>query len=128
MESTSLHVQKGFTLLEVLVAFTIMAMLLTLILQTQAESINYAEKNRTLSLVQAEVREQILAVERGDERTMWAPSGKFEEGHPLEGMTFLRTETMESMGGVIDLTRVTFRVSWQHKGIEQNYETFTYAP
>ncbi|OGG97016.1 MAG: hypothetical protein A2527_02865 [Candidatus Lambdaproteobacteria bacterium RIFOXYD2_FULL_50_16] len=76
--------RPGFTLLEVLVSFALLAGLLTLIFQSQTEGIFFLAKTARLEIVQKEAMNRLMGLERAGEMPNPA-SGRFETGHPLEG-------------------------------------------
>ncbi len=121
--------QPGFTLLEVLVAFAILAGLLTLILQTQGEQFYFSSKLATQEKVRQELEYQALAIERGDKAALWAPaSGVFPPGHELAGFHFTHSQEMELLLGQVPVTRTLLSISWKEKGHEQNYQISFYGP
>ena len=104
---------RGFTLLEVLVAFSLLAILLTVIIQSQGESIYFLEKTRKLATVQRVVTNELLKTERiysGDLITNG--EGTFPADHPLAGDRWEREVTQEEFMGIIPVMKITYRVIW----------------
>lgn len=120
----------GFTLLETLVAFSLLASLLAVIIQSQGETAFFLEKTKKLSLVQKEVINELLRIERiYSNETVSAESGTFEEGHPLAGDIWQREIIQEDFIGLVPLTRITYRIIWtdyQGRG-EQSFEASIFA-
>jgi prepilin-type N-terminal cleavage/methylation domain-containing protein len=118
---------NGFTLLEVLVAFSLMAVLLTVIIQSQGETVYFLEKTQKLSLVQNEVTNELLITERtysGDAITNG--NGVFPADHPLAGDRWEREVTQQDFMGIIPIMKVTFRVLWKPPfgKEEQSFEAY----
>lgn len=116
---------EGFTLLEVLIAFSLLATLLTVIIQSQGETAYFLEKTRKLSLVQKEVINELLRIERQySSSAVLAETGVFEEGHVLAGDQWEREITQEIFMGIVPVNRITYRITWfprDGKG-EQRFE------
>ena len=72
----------GFTLLEVMVALSILATLLTVIIQSQSETILFLEKTTRLEKARREVTRRLLVIERGGKAS---GEGTFSDDHPLAG-------------------------------------------
>jgi len=127
---TSLQKCHGFTLLEVLVAFSLLAILLTVIIQSQGETAFFIEKTRKLSLVQKEVINELLKIERNlGSASIDTGSGTFPKDHVLAGDIWQKEEVNENFMGFIPIKRITYRVSWETikgKG-EQSFEASIYG-
>jgi len=108
--------KAGFTLLEVLIAFALLATLLTVIIQTQAETAFFLEKTGKQQLVQRVVMNELSKAERECGTSMpAADDGKFSEDHELAGDHWQREVLDESYFlGMIQTIRILFRVSWEN--------------
>lgn len=103
----------GFTLLEVLVAFSLLAVLLTVIIQSQGETAFFLEKTKKLSLVQREVINQLLQIERVySQDQISSASGTFPEDHPLAGDVWEKEVEQEDFMGVVPVLKITYRIIW----------------
>ena len=121
---------SGFTLLEVLVAFSLLAMLLTVIIQSQGETAFFIEKTQKLSLVQKEVINELLKVERSlDAASIETGSGTFPKEHALAGDHWEKEVVEENFMGFIPVKKITYRVSWESfkSGEEQSFEASIYG-
>ncbi len=117
---------SGFTLLEVLVAFSLLAVLLTVIIQSHGETAFFLEKTGKLALVQKEVINELLRVERNYAgESITASEGTFEEGHLLAGDRWQKEIMQEDFLGLIPVLRITYRIIWiPAKGQkEQHFES-----
>ncbi len=126
----SLKRKPGFTLLEVLVAFSLLAILLTVIIQTQGETAFFIEKTRKLSLVQKEVINELLKTERNlNAVSIDTGSGKFPKDHVLAGDSWQKEVIAENFMGFVPIKRITYRISWESiKGRgEQSFEASIYG-
>lgn len=105
---------SGFTLLEVLVAFSLLAILMTVIIQSQAETIFFLEKTERQQTVQRTVMNELSIIERRCATTPpAAESGVFDSEHRLAGYQWQREIATEMLMGMIPVTKVTYRVSWE---------------
>jgi prepilin-type N-terminal cleavage/methylation domain-containing protein len=109
-------IQTGFTLLEVLVAFSLLSILLTVIIQSQAETAYFLEKTGKQQLVQRVVMNELSVVERSC-ATAPPPSdqGTFGDDHLLVGDRWERIVVEEDIFlGLIQTLRVSYRISWKN--------------
>lgn len=108
--------KSGFTLLEVLIAFALLATLLTVIIQSQAETAFFLEKTGKQQLVQRVVMNELSKAERGCGTSMpTAGDGEFSGDHVLAGSHWQREVLEESYFlGMIQVIRISFRVSWEN--------------
>ena len=112
----SLQKIKGFTLLEVLVAFSLLTILLTVIIQSQGETVYFLEKTRKLSIVQKEVINELLKTERlYSNEPISAGDGVFPEDHILAGDRWQREVTKEDFMGIVPVMKITYRIYWRPK-------------
>ncbi len=121
---------RGFTLLEVLVAFSLLAVLLTVIIQSQGETAFFIEKTRKLSRVQNEVINELLRIERAlnTEKTS-AQTGVFAEDHRLAGDAWQKEVVSETFMGFVPVKKITYRISWESikgRGV-QTFEASIYG-
>lgn len=114
--------KRGFTLLEVLVAFSILAILLTVILQSQAETAFFLEKTGRHQLVQRVVMNELSVAERSCATTLpSAENGVFPDDHVLAGNRWQLEVKGEMIMGMIPVTRITYRVSWENPRMEGDH-------
>ncbi len=107
--------KSGFTLLEVLVAFSILAILLTVILQSQAETAFFLEKTGRQQVVQRVVMNELSVAERSCATSLpSSENGVFPNDHDLAGDRWQREVKGEMFMGMIQFTRITYRVVWEN--------------
>lgn len=119
--------KAGFTLLEVLVAFSLLALLLTVIIQTQGETVYFLEKTEKLSRVQREVINELLKLERSYARQEISnEEGVFPVDHPLAGDRWQREVTREDFMGIAPVMKIRYRILWTpNRGQEeQQFEAY----
>ena len=119
------HQNKGFTLLEVLVAFSLLATMLTVIIQSQGETAFFLEKTKKLSRVQKVVINELLRIEREySAASLTSENGTFEADHDLAGDQWQREVTPETFMGLVPVNKITYRIVWipQHGKEEQSFE------
>ena len=116
---------EGFTLMELLVSFSILSLLLVLIIQTNSETIFFLQRTSKLEQVQKVVVHELLKIERGVEKEENEDSekGVYPEGHPLAGDIWTRTDEEEEILGAFKITRIKFRVTWKHGEEDQFFES-----
>ncbi|MBU2512981.1 type II secretion system GspH family protein [bacterium] len=109
--------ERGFTLLEVLISFSLLATLLAVVVQSQGESAFFLEKTKKLSLVHKEVINELLRIERTySVETFNAENGVFPSGHPLAGDQWEREIVEENFMGMVPVKKITYRISWNVGG------------
>ncbi|MFH2131818.1 MAG: type II secretion system protein [bacterium] len=115
MMPSFLKSHSGFTLLEVLVAFSLLSILLTVIMQSQSETAYFLEKTGKQQMVQQVSMNALSLAERYCVRiTPESDEGVFLGGHPLAGDRWQRTTDDVSILGLIPMTRISYRISWEN--------------
>ena len=111
--------------MELLVSFSILSLLLVLIIQTNSETVFFLQRTTKLDRVQKVVINELLKIERGVEKEEIEDSekGVYPEEHPLAGDIWTRTDEVEEVFGDFKITRIKFRVTWQHGEEEQYFES-----
>jgi len=105
---------RGFTLLEVLVAFSILSILFAVIIQSQADTVFFLEKTDRLSVVQKEVMNELLKIERDFKgQVLSSETGTFPEEHVLQGSQWKKDVIVEDFMGIIKVKKITFRITWK---------------
>jgi len=122
MSNIQISPRKGFTLLEVLVSFSILSILLTVIIQSQSETIFFLHKTKKLELVQNEVINKLLAIERGAENVQ-EDSGEFQAGHPLAGDQWHLTIEKKLVLNLVPMEEVKYRITWKIKTQQLSFES-----
>ncbi len=112
--------RSGFTLLEVLISFSILATLLTVVIQSQSETIFFLEKTSKLERVQKEVINHLLAIERGATEVEES-NGIFQEEHPLEGDQWFLSTNSKLINNMIPIEEIQYRIIWKIDKKEHSY-------
>ena len=127
ISSTPLSVREtpGFTLMELLVSFSILSLLLVLIIQTNSETVFFLQRTSRLDEVQKIVINELLKIERGVEKEEIEDreTGVYPQEHPLAGAYWTRTDEMEEIFGTFKVARIKFRITWQQGEEEQYFES-----
>lgn len=107
------HGKKGFTLLEVLVAFALLSVMLITIIQSQSESVFFLEKTGKTEIARDVVFDELLKAERRFPReTSLSQQGTFPDDHPLAGDEWEKRIEVVSILGMIKVRKLTFQVIW----------------
>ncbi len=113
MKQENRIIQDGFTLLEVMVAFALLTLLLTVIIQSQAEINYFLRKTSKLALVHKEVINELLRIERSFSGEMIeSGEGTFDAEHVLAGNKWQKVVTQENFMGIVPVMKVTYRIIW----------------
>lgn len=120
----SINERKGFTLLEVLVAFSLLSILFAVLIQSQADSIYFLEKSGRLAVAQKEVMNELLKIERNlSGQGISSEQGTFPEDHVLPSSEWKKEVVVEDLMGIIKIKKITYRISWT-EGKEQTLHYF----
>ncbi|MCP4753191.1 MAG: type II secretion system protein [Proteobacteria bacterium] len=117
LEKNGADGSPGFTLLEVLIAFSLLSILLTVLIQSQGDNVFFLEKTKKMNLVQKEVINELLRTERDYSGQEFSTSdGIFPEDHVLAGDRWRKEVTLEDfLMGMIQVTKITYRITWTPK-------------
>ena len=109
-------IKTGFTLLEVLVAFSLLSILLTVIIQSQAETAYFLEKTGKQQIVQRVVMSELSIIERSCATSPpQSDQGTFGDDHILAGDRWERIAIEEDIFlGLIQTLRISYRISWKN--------------
>ncbi|MDH5559954.1 MAG: hypothetical protein OEY59_03775 [Deltaproteobacteria bacterium] len=114
---------EGFTFLEVLVAFSILALLLTVIIQSQADTIRFLEQTNKQDLIRRTAINELLKIEREyNQIPLKDEKGTFPDDHPLKGVQWNIILTAEEFMGVIPVKKVTYRITTKKNDQESYFE------
>lgn len=113
--------QKGFTLLEVLVALSIISISLVVLLQSQSS--NLARTYEATALTKAALLSQDLMADIDSAKNFG--TGEWEGEEELEGITLFWKKIIEP-SVVSNLVHIIIHVSWGEKGKNLPYVLETY--
>lgn len=125
---SSEYQKKGFTLLEVLVSFAILAVLLAAIIQANSNSILMLQKTRHNARVENRVYLELNIVERNLKKELFgSSSGTYRKDAPgLEGYKWQKIISLEHIVGQ-PIKKITFRILWEENGRKHTFESFILA-
>lgn len=105
--------------MEVLVAFSLLSILLVVIIQTQADTTYFLGKTGKLALVQKEVINELLKIERNlGGQQISTSNGVFPDDHQLAGDRWYKEVVLEDFMDLIKITKITFRITWKTENNE----------
>lgn len=120
--------QSAFTLIEVLAAFALLAILLATVIQAQGDMLHTLESTGNLSKAIRLTRTELLQLERRPQTvTLLASQGTYDESHEMPGAEWEKLVTMENFFGY-PFRKVVYKISWNEWGRERDYEDFIYLP
>ena len=118
---------SAFTLIEVLVAFSILSMMLASILQSESDTVYIISSTEFRIKVRQTIEEELLQIERNPEQfEMGQSDGKFEEDHVLFGASWVRTVSTTDVLN-IPLKKISYEVLWEEQGIEKSLYMYVFA-
>lgn len=117
---------KGFTLLEVLVAFSLLSILFAVIIQSQADTIFFLEKTNRMTIVQKQVMNELLIIERNlSAQKISSETGTFPEDHILHGSHWQKKVEVEDFLGITKVSKITYKIIWTegNDNMERSFES-----
>ncbi len=117
---------KGFTLLEVLISLSILTVALIAIYQSFSSSVFILSSTKNLWKAMVYSHNELTRWERSVNAPISITQGKFEKGHQLAGLTWLREISDASPFPGILIRKVSFQIQWQEAGNDYSYEAEIY--
>ena len=115
---------RGFTLIEVMIAIAIIAIALVVILHSYGLGVSMASESQDFSLATLLAQKKMAEIEIGGFPEIGEEEGDFTEEYPstseipLEWRTRFRWEEKVTETPVEDLRKVTLTISWDEKSLE----------
>ena len=119
--------RRGFTLLEVLVALAVLAVVLMALYQSYGSNIYIHTFNRSLWKAILYAHNDLLRFERLAAPPISVHEGDFEEDHPMAGYHWKREINDESPFPGVFVRKVQLELSWQEGSTTRSYETEIYV-
>ena len=117
----------GFTLMEVLVAFTILSITLVTLYQAFSANLLIHTSTRSLWKAMVYVDNELQRWERMGPPPLHVDQGEFPEDHAMAGYSWLREVSDEApLPGVI-VRRVRLRLNWQEGERSRRYASEVYV-
>jgi general secretion pathway protein I len=118
----------GFTLLEVLIAFAILAITLTALFQAYSANLLIHNQTRGLWKAMVFVSNDLKRLERTPPESLGMDQGEFPDGDPMAGYAWRRDITLESPLPGVTVRKIALRVSWKEGLNERWFQAETYVP
>ena len=119
--------RSGFTLLEVLVALAVLAIILIALHQAFASNIYILSFNRSLWKAILYAHNELLRDERLVPPPVSVREGDFEEGHAMAGYHWKRTVVDDSPLPGVSLRKVELVLSWTEGATIRSYRSEVYV-
>lgn len=119
--------KPGFTLMEILVALTVLSLTLMSIYQSFANTvfINQATQGLWKAMVFADG--ELAKLERGPKLQVEVRQGEYPESHPMSGFRWLRDISDEEPFPGVRARKVVFELSWGTLKGRKTFRTQTYV-
>jgi len=114
---------KGFTLIEVLIAFAILSSLLVVILQSYSDTSSFLQRTRLKETAQRTTFYELSKIERVGLDSFTTKSGQFPDEHELAGGNWKIIESKENFMETIPVTKITYQISWTNGIYSNSYES-----
>lgn len=117
--------RRGFTLIEVMVAMTILVVSITALYESYANTLTLLSSNDKLWKSMIFAQNELISWERAESAPVSVTSTAFTPPHPLAGFKWLRNITDETILGAT-VRMVKYKMNWQDGNILRSYEAAIY--
>jgi len=119
---------RAFTLMEVLVALSVLSVALVAIYQSFAATAQINQASGGLWKAMVHVNNELARIERAPTPSVGILQGVYRDDHPLAGTEWRRIVADEEPLPGIKVRRVEFELIWDVAGAEQTYRAELYVP
>lgn len=120
--------RPGFTLMEILVALTVLSLTLTSIYQSFGNTVFIQQATQGLWKAMVFTGGELARLERGSTLQVEVRQGEYPKSHPMSGFRWLREVADEEPFPGVRVRKVTFELSWGTATGRQTYRSQTYVP
>jgi prepilin-type N-terminal cleavage/methylation domain-containing protein len=123
----SAALRRGFTLLEVLIAFSILSITLVTLYQAYSANLLIHSSTRGVRGAMVYVNNELLRWERMPSVSLHVDQGAFPEGDPMFGYAWERHVTDETPLPGVTVRKVSLRLTWREGAREQAFQSEVYV-
>ena len=120
--------RPGFTLMEILVALTVLSLTLMSIYQSFANTVFIQEATRGLWKAMVFTDSELAKLERGPTLQVEVRQGEYPDSHPMSGFRWLRDVADEEPFPGVRVRKVIFQFFWVTAIGRQTYRSQTHVP
>ena len=120
--------RPGFTLMEILVALTVLSLTLMSIYQSFANTVFIQQATQGLWKAMVFTDGELARLERGPALQVEVRQGEYPESHPMSGFRWLREVADEEPFPGVRVRKVIFKLSWATATGRNTYRSQTYVP
>lgn len=117
----------GFTLMEVLVAMTILSLTLVVLYQAFSSNVYLVTSSRSMWRAMEYVNNELMKWERQGTASVSVDQGTFARDHPMAGFSWKREVADQDPIPGIRVRKVSYQLTWDEGTSKRNYQSYIYV-
>lgn len=117
----------GFTLMEVLVAMTILSLTLVVLYQAFSSNVYLVTSSRSMWRAMEYVNNELMRWERQGTASVSVSQGTFGPDHPMAGFSWKREIADQDPIPGIRVRKVSYELTWDEGKSKRNYQSYIYV-